>query len=274
MVGWYIYTIDYSQKCKEDREMGKIYGYCRVSTEHQSLARQERNILSEFPNATIVKEKFTGTTMERPVWTRLVKVDSNGKGLLSAGDTVVFDSVSRMARTAEDGFRAYMDLYKRGVNLVFIKERHIDTAVLDNASKKAIELTNDKKLNFIIDGVNKCLEAYSEELIEVAFRQSEKEVEDTRERIKEGILTRKLAGKQVGRKQGAGFTTKKEIRNLRNIKKYSKQFGGSLTDNELAKMLGIDRRTVAKYRNNILRDMANEVENLEDEEIIEYDDMT
>ena len=43
------------------------------------------------------------------------------------GDTVVFDSVSRMSRNAEEGFSLYEDLYNKGIQLVFLKEHHIDT---------------------------------------------------------------------------------------------------------------------------------------------------
>ena len=46
---------------------------------------------------------------------------------LKAGDTVVFDSVSRMSRNAEDGWTLYESLYNKGINLVFLKEHHIDT---------------------------------------------------------------------------------------------------------------------------------------------------
>ena len=40
------------------------YGYCRISTKSQSIDRQERNILAAYPNATIVKEIYTGTTFQ------------------------------------------------------------------------------------------------------------------------------------------------------------------------------------------------------------------
>ena len=32
------------------------YGYCRISTRKQSIDRQIRNILSEFPKAKIIEE--------------------------------------------------------------------------------------------------------------------------------------------------------------------------------------------------------------------------
>ena len=81
-----------------------IYGYCRISTAKQSIDRQIRNIKAEYPTAHIVQEAYTGTSIFRPEWMKLYRV-------LKAGDTVVFDSVSRMSRNAEEGFALYEDLY-------------------------------------------------------------------------------------------------------------------------------------------------------------------
>ena len=92
-----------------------IYGYCRISTKKQSIDRQIRNIEREFPNATIYKEAFTGTKIDRPEWNKL-----NRK--LKFGDTIVFDEVSRMSRNAKEGFALYQRLFKIGINLVFLKE--------------------------------------------------------------------------------------------------------------------------------------------------------
>ena len=38
--------------------MGRIYGYCRVSSKKQNIERQVRNILAVYPTAIIVKEVF------------------------------------------------------------------------------------------------------------------------------------------------------------------------------------------------------------------------
>lgn len=43
-----------------------IYGYTRVSTTNQRLARQITNILDVYPTATIIREFYTGTTQNRP----------------------------------------------------------------------------------------------------------------------------------------------------------------------------------------------------------------
>lgn len=97
-----------------------IYGYCRISTAKQSIDRQIRNIKAEYPTAHIVQEAYTGTSIFRPEWLKLYRI-------LKSGDTVVFDSVSRMSRNAEEGFTLYEDLYHKGIRLVFLKEHHIDT---------------------------------------------------------------------------------------------------------------------------------------------------
>ena len=97
-----------------------IYGYCRISTAKQSIDRQIRNIKAEYPTAHIVQEAYTGTSIFRPEWLKLYRV-------LKSGDMVVFDSVSRMSRNAEEGFALYEDLYHKGIRLVFLKEHHIDT---------------------------------------------------------------------------------------------------------------------------------------------------
>ena len=51
--------------------------------------------------------------------------------------------------------------------------------------------------------------ALAKEQIKLAFEQSEKEVADLHQRTREGLLTARLNGKQVGRKKGVGFETKK-----------------------------------------------------------------
>ena len=79
--------------------MSRKYGYCRISTRKQNIERQERNIKAAFPDAVIVKEVYTGTKFQgrKELEKILDKVQT--------GDTIIFDSVSRMSRDAEEGFR-------------------------------------------------------------------------------------------------------------------------------------------------------------------------
>lgn len=221
-----------------------IYGYCRISTGKQNIESQVRNILKVFPMAEIKQEVYTGTKYNgRKIFEQLLK-------FIKAGDTVVFDSVSRMSRNAETGFKIYQELYENGVELVFLKEPHINTATYKKALSSNIELTGTKT-DIILKAINEYLMELAKEQIVLAFEQSEKEVSDLHQRTKEGIETARLNGKQIGQKLGSTLTTKKGIATKQGILKYSKDFGGSLTDVECMKLLGISRNTYYKYKTQV-----------------------
>lgn len=219
-----------------------IYGYARISTNKQNIERQNRNILGLYPSAKLVNETYTGTTTDRKEWIKLFK---NAK----EGDVIVFDSVSRMSRNAGDGVKDYMDLFDRGVELVFIKEPHINTAVykqqLDHAK---LGMTDNDVVNAVLEGVTKALKLLATQQIEIAFQQSEKEVMDLKQRTVEGIITAKANGKVVGRPTGAKIVTKKAIENKAKIVKLSKSFNGTLKDSEVLELLDIDRTTYYRYK--------------------------
>ena len=221
--------------------MSRVYGYCRISTRQQSMERQIRNIKAEHEDAIIVTEVYTGTKLqERPEWNKLYKK-------LKAGDTVVFDSVSRMSRNAEDGFALYEELYNKGIELIFLKEPHISTSTYKKALQNNIQLTGTN-VDFILEGINKYLLSLAKEQIRLAFEQSEKEVQDLHQRTKEGIETARLNGKQIGQKQGAKLTTKKSIEAKKLIQKHSKDFDGTLSDADCMKLIGLARNTYYKYK--------------------------
>ena len=221
-----------------------VYGYCRISTKRQNIDRQVRNILSVYPKAKIVKEIFTGTKFQgRKELNKLIK-------RLKTGDTVVFDSVSRMSRDAEDGFQVYQDLYKKGIELIFLKEHHIDTAIYKSALNNGIQLTGTN-VDYILEGVNKYLLSLAKEQIKLAFLQSQKEVTDLRQRTKEGIETARINGRQIGLMQGTKLVTKKSVECKRQIQKYSRDFDGMLSDKECIQLIGIARGTYYKYKREI-----------------------
>lgn len=217
-----------------------VYGYCRISTKQQSIERQIRNIKAEYDKAVIITEACSGTTMNRPEWNKLYKK-------AKAGDTIVFDSVSRMSRDADEGFLLYEELYNEGIELVFLKEPHINTATYKKALQNNVSLTGTN-VDYILEGVNKYLMALAKEQIKLAFEQSEKEVEYLHQRTKEGIATARLNGKQIGQKRGAKLTTKKSIEAKKQIQKYSKDFGGQLSDVDCMRMIGLARNTFYKYK--------------------------
>lgn len=218
----------------------KEYGYARKSRQKQSIDRQVRNIKALYPGATIIEETYTGTTIDRKEWKKLFKA-------VEAGDTIIFDSVSRMSRNADEGFEAYEALYNRGVNLIFLKEPHINTGTFKNAIETAVPLTGTS-VDFILEGVNKYLLTLAKEQIRIAFDQAEKEVQDLHQRTKEGIETARLAGKQIGQKEGAKLTTKKSIAAKEVIRKHSKEFDGTLNDIDVMKLTNLSRNTYYKYK--------------------------
>ena len=83
------------------------YAYTRISTKKQSIERQIRNIRSLYPKAIIYQEVFTGTKrIGRKKWMQLLKV-------VKSGDTIIFDSVSRMRETPKKAYKHILNFMKR-----------------------------------------------------------------------------------------------------------------------------------------------------------------
>ena len=169
----------------------------------------------------------------------------------------MFDSVSRMSRNAEDGFALYEDCYHKDIRLVFLKEHHIDTETYKKALSGSIAMTGTN-VDFILKGINEYLMALAKEQIKLAFEQSEKEVADLHQRTREGLLTARLNGKQVGRKKGVGFETQKSKATKEKIRIHCKAFGGTLDDVECMKLTGLARNTYYKYKRQIRAGLADE----------------
>lgn len=226
-----------------------IYGYVRVSTDKQNIDRQIRNILAVDASAKIYQEIFTGTkTTGRHEFQKLLnKVQS--------GDTIIFDSVSRMSRNASEGFELYKKLFDDGVNLVFINEPYINTDVYKAPRDVLVPMTNTD-VDLILAGVNQYLVKLAEKQVELAFEQAQKERDDLSERTRQGLQTAKLNGKQLGRAKGTVVVTKKSDESKKKILKYSKAFGGDLSDKDLIKLLGIDKNTYYKYKKELKSQMA------------------
>lgn len=231
--------------------MNHIYGYARTSTPKQNIERQIRNILAAYPDCHIVKEVYTGTKFQgRKEFDKLLRI-------VKEGDSIIFDSVSRMSRNAEEGFQLYQMLFEKNVNLVFLKEPHISTDTYKKALAVDIQMTGTNT-DILLQAVKEYLLELAKEQIRLAFEQAEKEVEDLHQRTKEGIETARLNGKQIGQKAGVRLTTKKSIQAKEEIKRYNKTFGGSLSDKETMKLIGISHNTFYKYK----RELAGEYHNM------------
>ena len=224
------------------------YAYCRVSTQHQKLARQITNITAIYPSATIIKEFYTGTKQDRPNWNRLMSI-------IKKGDTIVFDSVSRMSRNADEGFKDYKMLYERSIHLVFLNEPLINTSVFDSTRNNLLNVnieTGNAAVDTFFKGnielINNFMMALAEEQIKAAFGQAEKEVTDLHSRISQGIREAKKNGTKIGLSKGTTLTTKKATQCKAIIQKHSKDFGGSLEDPDVIKLCGCSRNSYYKYK--------------------------
>ena len=225
-----------------------IYGYCRVSTKHQRITRQVTNIKEVYPTATIIKEFYTGTTQNRPLWDKLMKQ-------IRLGDTIIFDSVSRMSRNATEGFEDYKALYEAGVHLEFINEPLINTAIFDSSKNNLLEIsvqTGNTAVDDYFKGnitlINNLLMSLAEEQIKSAFAQPEKEVQDLHTRISQGMRESKKNGKNIGLAKGSTLVTDKSIKCKEIIKKHATDFGGTLSDKEVMTLCKVSRNSYYKYK--------------------------
>lgn len=236
-----------------------IYGYARISRKTQNIERQVRNISEAFPEAKISKEEYTGRKIQgRRELNKILK-------RIRPGDTIVFDSVSRMSRDASEGFQLYQGLYDNGINLVFLKEPHINTSKYQEALRNQINITvatgdqaTDILMKSIIDALNTFQQNLVRKDIELAFLQAQKEVDDLRQRTKEGIETARRNGKQIGLAKNTKLQTKKSIEAKNIIRKHNRTFGGNLTNEETWTLAGISKMTFYKYKDELIAEMQQE----------------
>lgn len=229
--------------------MSKIYGYCRISRPQQSIDRQVRNIQSDYPTAIILKEAYTGRQIDRPEWKKLSRQ-------LKKGDTIIFDSVSRMSRNADDGVKTYFELYDKGINLVFLKEHHIDTDTYKESINQVVELTGNEIADCYIEATNKVFKILAERQIKLAFEQAQKEVDDIRQRTREGIETARLNGKQIGQRKSNTLNVKKAEPIKKLILELSKDFKGHNNDKEVMAILSTKEIEIKNERGQVERKSA------------------
>ena len=103
----------------EQSKINRRYGYIRVSSKEQNLARQQVE-MQKLNLAYIFEEKASGKNVDRPELQKMLSI-------LSEGDTVVVLSIDRLARNTKD-LLELVDLFKKkGINFISLKE-NIDTS--------------------------------------------------------------------------------------------------------------------------------------------------
>ena len=85
------------------------YGYARVSTLNQDLASQVAQ-LKEAGATKVFKEKFTGTTSDRPEFNKLLEV-------LKPGDELVITKLDRLARNTREALEVIESLLENDITI-------------------------------------------------------------------------------------------------------------------------------------------------------------
>ena len=228
-----------------------IYLYARVSTVKQNLERQIDMLKKEYPDAKLYVDKYTGKRLDRPNFKKMLKG-------LKAGDMVAFESVDRMSRNAEEGVALYQELYKKGVELVFLKNPNIDTRVYREQIERRVQLETDKKdaTGKFINGLGVLLNEFimdlAAEQVRLAFDKAEEEAQKISRRTKEGLKVAADQGRKGGRVSGQKVTTAKKRKARESILQHSKTFGGSLKDAEVIKLCGVNRNTYYTYKSELI----------------------
>lgn len=238
-----------------------IIGIARKSRKTQNIQRQVRNILAQYPNARIVKITHCGATVIG--YKEFQKVINEAKaGMKNKKYKLVFDSASRMSRDSEGGCNLYEDLFNHNVDIEFLKEPQINTAVYKKVRDNQINIqvstgnkATDEFMNAIIEAINKYTIELAKEQIKKVFDQAQKELEDIHTRTAEGLVTAKEEGKRVGLSKGSKLTTKKEKKAKEIILKHSKLFNGTLNDTECRKLAGVSRNSYYKYKAELVEEI-------------------
>ena len=221
---------------QEGLSMCKIFAYMRISTKEergkQKFTRQEQAIErwckennTEIPERRIYRDDASGKSFERPSWEELIQG-------IQTGDTIIFKDICRFTREYENGFKEYMKLLDKGINLVFLDNPTISTEYIKNMMGVA-----ERQQNRI---AKKSLKDTIELLILVELDRAEQEREITVKRIKDGIAA---SDKKSGRKTGQLDKMTPELQE--DIKKFLSD--RSIKQIDLMNKYHISRNTLKKY---------------------------
>lgn len=159
---------------EENKSMGRIYGYARVSSVGQNLDRQILALKQYVPSENIVVDRQSGKDLDRPGYQAL-----KGALGLRTGDTLYVQSLDRLSRNKED--------IKQ--ELKWFKENGIVLRILDLPTTMMELAENQRWIQEMVSNI----------LIEVLSSLAEQERLTIRKRQREGIEAAKRKGKHLGR---------------------------------------------------------------------------
>lgn len=220
---------------KRSKEMvNNWFGYMRISTKEerglQKFKRQEKK-LTEWQmenNVSFVyvgKDDASGKNFEREDWKRIDK-------LARENDGIVFTDIARFTRgDVEEGYKKYMELFNRGIKLVFIDNPTVNSDYI-------------KELLNIADKQNLLTKVFIESIIKILIIAELDKVEQERKhiikKITDGI---KASEKKSGRPVGKLDKMSNELEE--DIKEYLTN--RNITQADLMRKHNISANTLRKY---------------------------
>lgn len=214
--------------------MCNIYSYMRISTKEdrqkQTYNRQAAALEKYAKDNGIeylleFKEDESGKDFtHRKQWNKLEQ-------LLQKGDTIVFKDISRFTREAENGYKKYMELLEKGVELIFIDNQTVSTSYI----KQLLNVAS--KQNLV---AKTSLESTVKLLLIVELDRVEQERLIFIKRVKDGIAASdKKSGRKVGQLDKMSEELESDIREYLNNR--------SIKQIDLMTKHNISRNTLKKY---------------------------
>ena len=192
--------------------MARTWGYTRVSTKDQNEARQVNEILPLLQSdAFLFIDKQSGKTFDRPEYQRL-------KALMDDGDTLVIKSIDRLGRNYDQIRQEWKEITDRNV---YIKV--LDFPILDTDKFESDDLMRKFISTLILD---------------ILAYVAENELNNIKQRQREGIAAAKAAGLHFGR-PGIEFPENWE-------EVYRLWKNGDITATEAMKTMGLKRTSFYK----------------------------
>lgn len=193
-----------------------IYGYVRVSSKDQNLARQLETMEGYKEITEVFCDKQSGKDFKRPEYERL-------KSVVQKGDEVIVKELDRLGRNKE-GIKE---------EIKWFKEQGVILRILDLPTS-LIDFEGQEWIGEVVNNI----------LIEVMGAMAQQEREKIEKRREEGIAAMPIVnGKRVSTKTGNEYGRPAiQIDDL--FEKFlKKQKDGELTVAECCKQLGISRAT-------------------------------
>ena len=218
--------------------MSKVVAYMRISTkeergkqkftrQEQAIERWQRENRTEITERRIYKDDASGKSFNRKSWKEL-------ENDINTGDTIVFKDLCRFTRERDNGYKKYIELLNKGINLIFLDNPTLNTDYINSMQHTA----NKMKENSIIGGMT--LEFVIKLLLVTELDRAEQERIITSKRIVDGIKSsNKKSGRPVGKIDKMSKELESDIKKLINDR--------SIKYVDLMRKHNISRNTLKKY---------------------------